>query len=220
MREAEGPDGFADAVRRRALSRVLPLLGPRRAVVTRGGGGPPAEDGGPRPGIVVRTAGDAAPRASAFEVVGAADRIPVQSGAATGVLFIGVRVGEPEFLEAARLLQPGGTVVVIGHGTAADARALDAPLAAAGLERRLRIAILRTGVHAGRGAPAFAGLAAFLEMRRAAASPEGTDLEWVVAANGPGTSGLELPDTRGILASMFLPARWRGRRTPTARTPS
>lgn len=196
---------FADAVRRRVEIRVLPALGPRRVAVVADEDARP-EEGGPPAAVVVRVAG----RRRRGDVAGAVERLPVQSESATGVLFHHVRPSAAALREAVRLLQPGGCVVVTGRGPAEEVRAIDAAARSAGLATVSRRAVLRPGVVGDRAAPSwFLGLAVRRELRAATRCAESEPVEWVLVARLPGGDDVEFPDARGILGSMFLPARWR-----------
>ncbi|MCE9636265.1 MAG: class I SAM-dependent methyltransferase [Planctomycetes bacterium] len=191
---------FAERLRARALIRLIPTLGPQWVLVTDSGTPAlPPDEPGPR--AVVATSTSTAPRGS---VRGAADRLPIQSESATGVLVFalhGIELLATSATEARRLLQPGGVVVFLSAWRADQVEALDSVLQRAGLTPWRRVAIRRTGV-----APsALTRALPWIEERRAAAATGAERVECAIVARRAGGVEADLPTSASVLSSMFVP---------------
>lgn len=186
--------------RSRALAPVVGALGPRWTLVTDGDPAPTAELFA-RPFVTVLVAdGIAAPGNC---VRGALDAWPVLSESVTGALVCLADAGAAARAcrEASRVLQPGGTAIFVATWPAGAVRDFDEAVVAAKLGVVRRLAIRRADA---------AGAAwAWVERRRAASAQGAARIECAIVARRPGGMEPELPTAGGVLASMFVPRRWR-----------
>lgn len=182
-----------------ALGRLLPALGPRWALVTDADGAP---DSAESPAVTVAVADRAG-----GSVRGALGNWPVQSESVTGAL-VRLRDGagaEASFAEAFRVLQPGGLVVFSAAWRAGDVPAFLAALSATDLRVTRRIAERRADAAPTLAESVLPGWASW----RASHAGADVRIECVFAAARPGGFETDFPTSREILASMFVPRRWR-----------
>jgi SAM-dependent methyltransferase len=239
--DGDGPKNrYLDLVHRRALRRYLAVLGPRAADLGCGVGrltgllaadhGGIGVDGSPELLAIARTR---LPRGTPL-VQADLRRLPLASGSMTGALmaFVSLHFDEDAaaraFADVARVLQPGGHLILLEHVSPAEDRVYHGVLdrSRSSLERVLRAAGLETvffralkkspsrvvhWIRAGRLPESLWTLGAWLDERLCAKRPEAADyLECLLIARKPGNEGVRIE--RAGLASLFIPRRFLERR--------